>query len=377
MSIVIAPSAFKGTLTAGQAADALAGAFSSLSDGIIRCPLADGGDGTLDVLVAALDGDLIPVTVTDPLGHEIHAEIGMLPTGVAVVEMARSSGMAVLGDIGSNVMTRTSRGLGQMISAALDQRPRRIIVGLGGSASCDGGLGALQALGIGFFDDQGQAIQDASRLIDLARIDETFRDSRLDEVEILLACDVVNPLLGITGAARVFGPQKGADPEQIVQLEAGLKRLAEVLMVTRGRWVGESPGAAAAGGTAAGLNALTGAEIRPGFQLISHLIAFGRVLEGASLLVVGEGSIDHQSGLGKASLAAAALARARRLPVWAFGGRIELDLATLETFGIEAASDLSEGEVDSLAEPAEALALAAARLISSRGLSGSGQTLDI
>lgn len=377
MSIVIAPSAFKGTLTAAQAADVLAGAFSSVSDAIVICPLADGGDSTLDVLVTALEGERIPVTVSGPLGERVDTEIGMLPTGIAVVEMARSSGMAILDDSNSSIMTRTSRGLGEMISSALDHRPRRIIVGLGGSSTCDGGLGALQALGIGFFNDQGQAIQDARGLQELARIDETFRDSRLGETEILLGCDVLNPLLGISGAARVFGPQKGAGAQQVLQLEAGLQRLAEVLLVTRGRWVGESPGAGAAGGTAAGLNALAGAEIRAGFQLISDMIGFERLLEEASLLVVGEGSIDDQSGSGKASLAAAALSRTRGVPVWAFAGRIGLNEAGLRSYGIEAVGDLSKGKIDSLAMPREALADAAARLISSRGTSSLGKTLDM
>lgn len=368
VSIVMAPSAFKGTLTAGRAADVLYQAFSASFDAVIRCPLADGGDGTLDVLVEALEGERIPVTVSDPVGQPVDAEIALLPTGVAVVEMALSNGTAVLGDLASDIMARTSRGLGEMISSALDHAPWRIVVGLGGSATCDGGLGALEALGIGFFEGDGVAIRSPDRLSALARIDETFRDSRLDNVEILLACDVVNPLLGPLGAAMIFAPQKGATPQQVLRLEAGLLRLADVLMVERGRWVGESPGGGAAGGVAAGLLALAGAEIRPGFELISQMIGFDQVLADASLLVVGEGAIDDQSKFGKASLAAAALAKDRGVPVWAIGGRIELTEIALASYGVVATSDLSFGDIDGLADPAGALAAAAIRLISSRAV---------
>lgn len=360
-TVLVAPCAFKGTLGPLEAADALVrGVEEALPDAlIIRCPIADGGDGTLAVLLEHLGGERIEQEVTGPDGRPVRAAIGLLPDEVAVVELASASGLALMPEGERDPLRAATRGTGELISAALDHHPRRIIVGAGGSATSDAGAGLLQALGVGFFDARGRQVSPgAEGLVELERIDLTFRDSRLKDVEIVVACDVANPLLGDDGAARTFAPQKGAGPQEVERIERGLERFAEVLMRDFGRWIGETPRTGAAGGAAGGLYALCGAELRAGFEVVAEMVGFDDLLARSTLLIVGEGSLDEQSLAGKAPIAAARRAREAGVPVWAFAGRVALDESILAGEAIEVVQELGGS-----ADPAAALRAACARTL--------------
>lgn len=367
-TVLVAPAAFKGTLDAGSAADALVAAVrEALPDAtIIRCPIADGGDGTATILIEHLGGEKVPVSVTGPLGDQVSSYFGWLPTDIAVIEFASAAGISLIDERFVDPLNATSTGVGELISAALDRSPRRIIVGVGGSASSDGGAGLLRALGVGFHDSTGHPIEPgAAGLLDLDRVDRTFRDRRVFETEILVACDVTNPLLGPDGAARVFAPQKGASADQVEEIERALTRFAEVVMRDTGRWIGETPRGGAAGGAAAGIYGLLAAELRDGFDLVAGMIAFEDLLTRSDMLITGEGSIDEQSLSGKAPIAAARRAKAAGIPVWAFAGRIGLSRDQLSAEGIEVEADLMQlvGEESALADPAGSLRAVASRML--------------
>lgn len=344
MKIAVCPTSFKTTLGAVAAAEAIAdGLGMALPEAhLVLHPVADGGDGTLEVVHDALGGQMVSTTVTLPDQSPGIAEFLMLDDAVAVIEMARASGMAVAP--GVDVMTATSKGTGQLLSAALDASPRRVIVGMGGSATVDGGMGMMQALGIGFFAMNKVAVERPADLPFLDSIDLTFRDLRLFDTEIIAACDVATGLIGPQGAVAVFGPQKGASKQQLAELEVGLARLTEVVMRTTGRWIGELPRGGAAGGCAAALYALAGAEVAPGFDLIAELTGFDHAIRDADIVIVGEGSIDAQSLLGKAPLAAARRASARGKQVWAIGGRISADPDALRSLGVTRWTETAPGE---------------------------------
>lgn len=335
--ILVAPSAFKGTLGAVEAASAIAEGVRDALDGakVELCPLADGGAGSMELMVRAAGGEKRPLKVTGPAGETVTAELGWLPTEIAVVEMAQASGLTLVDDPSSLVMTATSRGVGEMISAALDSDPRRIIVTCGDTATSDGGAGLIGALGVGLFDSGGGPVAPgAEGLKDLSRIDTTFRDERVALVDLIAACDVDNPLLGPEGSARVFGPQKGATPGQVDQIEAAHIRLAERLMHDCGKWVGETPYTGAAGGAPAVLRALLGAELRSGAEVVFEEIGLQEKIAGSDLVLVGEGSLDAQSLRGKASVVAARLADRLGAECWAVCGRVELDEEALSAEGI-------------------------------------------
>lgn len=336
MKVLVAPTAFKGTFTATAAAEAIAeGILLGLPGADVRVhPVADGGDGTLEVVHRAVGGDVVTMRVAGPLRAQVDAPILFLQDGTAVIELARASGLGLIDEPLRDVMVATTTGTGQLISAALDRGPRRLIVGLGGSATVDGGLGMMSALGVGFFAPNGGAITIPKDLAFLDRIDLTFRDFRLLDCEVVAACDVTNPLLGAGGAVRVFGPQKGAGPEEMVELEAGLARLAEVVMRTTGRWIGETPRGGAAGGAAAALEALAGAELAPGFEVVADLTGFDEAVAWADVVVVGEGAMDAQTLRGKAVAGAARRASMKGAEVWGLAGRIDLGPSQMRAMGL-------------------------------------------
>lgn len=347
MKLLIAPTAFKGTLTALEAAQAIAeGAREALPAADIELlPIADGGDGTIQVLVSALDGQTISATVMGPLGRPVEAYLGWLPGDVAVVELAAASGLGLISPENRDPMRATTRGTGDLIAAALERIPRRVIVGVGGSATNDGGSGIAEALGVSLTDELGAAIgPGALGLMSLARIDLAGLDRGLEKVELLVACDVANPLLGPDGAAQVFAPQKGAGPAEVEAIQRAHAHYAEILNRDVGVWIGDMPRAGAGGGAAGGMHALLGAELVDGFDVVADALGFDEALRGVDLLIVGEGRIDRQSLSGKAPIAAARRAKRLGVPVWAFAGRVELDRAVLESEGIEQFADLS-GEV--------------------------------
>lgn len=338
--VVVAPAPYKGALPASAAARAIAAGVRLAVPGAttVVLPVADGGEGTMEALVAATGGRRRGVTVSDPLGRPAEAGIGELAGGVAVVELAQASGYELLTDRERDPEVTSTRGTGEMIRAALDLGARRIIVGLGGSATTDGGLGLAAALGVRALDADGAVL--AGRGADLARVarlDLSERDPRLDDTAIQVACDVDNPFHGPRGAARVFGPQKGATPDAVARLDAGLANLAGVIRRQTGIDLQDLPGAGAAGGAGGGLVALLGAELTPGAPLVLDALGFPRRLEGADLCLTGEGRLDETSGAGKAPLAVAAACAAAGVPCVALCGEVALGPGAVRRMGFASA----------------------------------------
>lgn len=355
MRIVIAPDKFKGSLEAPAVAAALTTGIHSVEPtaDVVRLPVADGGEGTLD---AALGAGFIgqPVTVTGPVGEPVEAAFA-LRDGTAVVEMALASGLAALPadehdepvlDAGG----ATSLGTGQLVRAALRDGAHRIILGVGGSASTDGGAGLLQALGVRFLDASGQELpQGGLALARLARVDLSGLDPRVQAAEFILAADVDNPLTGPQGAAAVFGPQKGASPQLIAQLDTALgvlrDRLADVLGA-HVRLAAEAPGAGAAGGVGFAALAVLGAQRRPGIDVVLEFVDLAGQVTGADLVITGEGSLDEQSLGGKTPMGVAATGHAAGVPVVAVCGRTTLDDQTRQEAGFIRTYSLTELEPD-------------------------------
>jgi glycerate kinase len=345
--VLVAPDKFKGSLTAKQVADAIAAGIHDVrpDQDVRTVPVADGGDGTVDAALAA-GFARVEVSAHGPTGELLDAVIAVRD-GVAVVETASACGLVRLPGGRLAPMTATSFGAGDLVRAALDAGCRTIVLGVGGSASTDGGAGMLQALGAGVFDSAGAVLpRGGGALADVARVDMSTVDGRLVGAEIVLACDVDNPLLGVTGAAATFGPQKGADPAQVGQLDQGLARWAKVLGAATGRDVADAPGAGAAGGIGYAALAGLGAVRRPGIELLLELVGFAVQLVGAELVITGEGSLDEQTLHGKAPAGVADAARAAGIPVVAVAGRCLLTPERLAEAGIAAAYALSDLEPD-------------------------------
>jgi glycerate kinase len=315
MRVVIAPDKFKGTLTAREAATALAAGWRRVDRDadVDQVPVADGGEGTLDTLLDALGGRRERVTVSGPLGDPVDADFGLVegaggPT--AVVEMARASGLGLVSEARRDPLRASTRGTGQVIAAAAEHGPRRIIVCIGGSATNDGGAGMAQALGVRLLDERGRDLAPGgAALRRLDRIDATGLLRGLRRVEVVVACDVDNPLTGSRGASAVYGPQKGASPEDVRLLDDALGHFAAVVFRDLGIDVREVPGAGAAGGLGAGLVAFLGARLRPGFEVVAHALGLEGRLDGADVAVTGEGRYDTQTESGKAPAGVLRLAR--------------------------------------------------------------------
>jgi glycerate kinase len=338
--VVVAPAAFKGALSAAGAARAIAAGLRLVATGVeVRVvPVADGGEGTLDALVAARAGRRRSTTVADPLGRQIAAAIGELPDHVCVIELAQASGFERLTQGERNPERTSTFGTGQQIRTALDLGARRLVLGLGGSATNDGGMGLARALGIRFLDAQGRELD--GRGDDLAavrRIDMAGRDPRLESTEIVVACDVTNPLCGPDGAAVVFGPQKGADDRMVARLDAGLASYADVVAAETGIDIAGVPGAGAAGGAAGGILALLGGRLTPGAPMVLDEAGLERQLAGAQLCITGEGRLDGQSMSGKAVSAVALAAAAAGVPCIAVCGRLDLLPGMVRRMGLAAA----------------------------------------
>ena len=338
MKVVIAPQAFKGNLTAKEAAQAIARGVRQ-ADPAIQCvlaPVADGGDGTVEVLVRATGGRVFTAQVTGPLGEEVTARWGVMGDGkTAVIEMALVSGLALVPPRRRDPRIATSYGTGQLIRHALQHGHRRIIVGLGGSATNDGGAGMAQALGARFLDAEGRELPfGGSALARLASIDPSHMKSGLAEAEVIAATDVTNPLCGPSGASAVYGPQKGATPAVVKELDEALKTYAEVLERGMGRQVADIPGAGAAGGLGAGLMAFADATLSPGIDLICEAMGFDSRLEGADLLITGEGRIDASTAFNKAPVGVAKRAKTKGVPVIALAGSLGTGYQAVYEHGI-------------------------------------------
>ncbi len=291
----------------------------------VLVPLADGGEGTVEALVKATGGKIVAAQATDPLGNCINSFFGILGDGgTAVVEMAAASGLTLVPENLRNPMFATTYGTGELIKAALDFGCKRLILGLGGSATNDGGVGAAQALGASFRDASGREVGfGGANLAQICSIDLGNLDSRIKEIEVIVACDVTNPLTGENGASAVFGPQKGATPEMIDILDAGLRNLAEVIRKDVGIDVEKLPGAGAAGGMGAGAVAFFGANIRPGIEVVLEITRLADQMAGASLLITGEGKVDAQTLRGKTVYGVLEIARSKGVPVIVLAGGIE------------------------------------------------------
>jgi len=325
MKIVVSPDKFKGTLSAQDASKAIeAGVKRALTNAeVIIAPVADGGEGTVDAMLAAAGGSRHKAVVTGPLGDSTKAEFGVLPDGTAIVEMAQASGLWLVPADKRDPTVTTTYGTGELIEAVLDLGAERLIIGIGGSATCDGGIGAAQALGVKFLKKDGSAIGFGGReLIKIAKIDTSDTDPRVKRTRFLIASDVKSPLYGPKGAAHVFAPQKGATEEQVILLDQGLINLSKVIKKELGVDVSELPGAGAAGGLGAGLVAFLGATIKSGVDLIIKAIGLEEKIKGADLLITGEGQIDFQSAFGKAPIGVARLAKKHSIKTVAIAGRL-------------------------------------------------------
>jgi glycerate 2-kinase len=360
MRIVIAPDSFKECLTAASVAEAISEGIRRVfpEAEIIRIPIADGGEGTVKALVSATQRRIIPTRSVDALNRPIQSFYGVLGDGeTAVIEMAAASGLEKLAPEERNPMISSTFGTGLLIKAAMEAGFRKIIIGIGGSATNDGGAGIAQALGFGLLNQKGKSIgSGGGALSEIQSISKTHVHALLQQTQITVACDVRNPLLGSSGATRVYGPQKGATPEMIETLEKNMTHFAGILQEDFRINFAEIPGSGAAGGLGAGLMAFCNAKIVSGFELISQLTQLEENVKQASLVFTGEGKIDSQTALGKTVSGVAQLGRKYAVPVIALAGIITDDLTELYNQGITsvyAIGDQSMSLEESISRAAE------------------------
>lgn len=340
MKIVIAPDSYKESLTALEVATAIEAGFRQVlpTADYIKLPMADGGEGTVQSLIDATGGTRIDTTVTGPLGTPVPGFFGLLGDGTtAVIEMAAASGLHLVPPAQRNPLRTTSFGTGELIQAALDRGARHIILGIGGSATNDGGSGMAQALGIRLLDRNGADIGfGGGALAHLTTIDRCHLDPRLASVKLEVACDVDNPLCGPTGASAIFGPQKGATPAMIQQLDANLAHYADAIHQQLGRDIQSTPGAGAAGGLGAALLGLLDARLRPGIDMVAEAAGLAEAVQDADWVITGEGRIDRQSIHGKTPIGVARIAKQYQRPVIAIAGSVAPDAAVVHQHGIDA-----------------------------------------
>ena len=347
MRVVVAPDKFKGSLTAAQVAARIAAGLARAAPGaeVVEMPVADGGDGTLEAAVEA-GYRRVPVRAEGPTGEPVETAYAERD-GVAVVELADVSGLGRLPGGRLAARTASSYGTGQVIRAALDAGCRRVVLGIGGSAGTDGGAGLVQALGGRLAGEHGGEVgRGGAALAAVRSLDLAGLHPALATAEVVVASDVDNPLLGPRGAAAVYGPQKGASPADVAELDAALARWADAVRRATGRDEAATPGAGAAGGVGFAVLAVLGATLAPGIDLVLDLVGFRAVLPGAGLVITGEGSLDGQTLHGKAPAGVAAAARASGIPVVAVAGRSLLSPSELEPAGILAAYALTDLEPD-------------------------------
>lgn len=340
MKIVIAPDSFKESLSALDVAKAIESGFREIFPDAeyVKLPVADGGEGTVEAMVAATGGRVVAATVTGPLGEPIDAFFGLSgDESIAFIEMAAASGLESVPPSQRNPLKTTSYGTGELIKAALESGVRHCIIGIGGSATNDGGAGMVQALGARLLAKDGEEIgyggEELARLhkIDLSGLDRRIKDCRFE-----VACDVTNPLTGERGATAIFGPQKGATPEMIAQLDGYLRHYAAVIKRDLGVEVDDLPGAGAAGGMGAALYGFCHAELRQGIDIVTEALGLEALVKDASLVITGEGRIDSQSINGKVPIGVARVAKRHNKPVIAIGGSLTQDVDVVFEHGLDA-----------------------------------------
>ncbi|MFV5314577.1 glycerate kinase [Priestia megaterium] len=349
MKIVIAPDSFKESLTALRVCEAVEKGIKTHFPNaeISKVPMADGGEGTVQSLVDATDGEVIQARVTGPLGKEVKAFYGILGDGkTAVIEMAAASGLHHVPVDKRNPLVTTTRGTGELILKALDHKVKHIIIGIGGSATNDGGAGMAKALGAKLLDAKGAEIKEGGgSLGQLTSIDLTNLDSRLAEIKVEVACDVDNPLTGETGASAVFGPQKGATPDMVKQLDRNLAHYAAIVGKEMGIHIQSVPGAGAAGGLGGGLLAFLSAELKPGVDIVIKATHLESYIKNADLVITGEGRIDGQTIYGKTPIGVAKTAKKHSVPVIAIAGSIGAGSEAVYEHGISALFSVVPGAV--------------------------------
>ena len=349
MKILVAPQEFKGSISALSAAEAakigILRAFPQAE--VVLCPVADGGDGTLETLVEVSGGEVKTCSVQNPIGETIQAQWGAMGDGVtAVIEMARTSGLALLSLAERDPLNASTYGLGQAISEALDEGFRKFIVGIGGSATNDAGAGMAQALGANLLDDRGNTISfGGAALISLQTVDISNMDSRIKDSKFLVACDVSNPLTGEEGASAVYGPQKGATPEMVRSLDDALSNFATVVKKDLKKDVSEISGAGAAGGLGAGMMAFMGAELKAGVDIVLDTVNLREKLSSVDLVITGEGGMDFQTVYNKAPIGVARIASEHNIPTIAIAGLLGSNFKIVHEHGIRAATSIVNGPI--------------------------------
>ncbi|MCT4631165.1 MAG: glycerate kinase [Firmicutes bacterium] len=347
MKIVLAPDSYKESMTALEACDAMEKGIKKIDENIecIKVPMADGGEGTTRSLVDATGGELLSVEVLGPLGKPVNAKYGILGGGkIAVLEMASASGLELVSLIDRNPMITSTYGTGQLIKACLQHPIEKILIGIGGSATNDGGAGMIEALGGKLLDKSGNIIERGGKYLkDIESIDLSQVDKRLKDIEIIVACDVNNPLIGDNGASQIFGPQKGATPEMVKELDLSLKHFGEVINKSLGIDIITIAGAGAAGGLGAGLMAFLGGILKPGIDMVIEYSGIEDKIKDADMVWTGEGSIDNQTVFGKTPYGVAKLAKKYDKPVIALVGAIGEKVDMLYENGIDSIFSMVTG----------------------------------
>lgn len=369
MKILIAPDSFKHSLTAKKVADFLAeGILRVFPDTeILKVPVADGGEGTVQALVDATGGRIVKTRVHDPLMRMIESRFGILGDGkTAVIEMAAASGLELLEDHELDPMSATTFGTGELMKKALDEGVEKMIIGIGGSATNDGGTGMAAALGAKFLDKNGNEVKPGGGEIGkIETIDLYHLDERLKHCRVTVAADVTNPLTGVDGAAKVYAAQKGAGREQVQQLEENMKHFAGIIRKELSKQIENTPGAGAAGGLGAGLMVFAGADIDPGFDVVKHTVQLEEKMKDVNLVITGEGRIDRQTQFGKTPHGVAMLAKKYNLPVIAFAGTLGERYKEMYDKGLDAIFPIADKPMDlktSLKQAGPLLADAAERM---------------
>ncbi|MFJ4193884.1 glycerate kinase [Pseudomonas sp. NPDC089534] len=347
MKIVIAPDSFKDSLSAQGVAEAIAAGLAQVwpEAALVKCPMADGGEGTVESILAACEGELRRTRVRGPLGAPVDAAWGWLAhSRTAIIEMAEASGLQLVPPGQRDACVSSTFGTGELIRAALDAGAQRAILAIGGSATNDGGAGAMQALGVNLRDAHGQALAPGGlALAQLAQLDIDGLDPRLAQVRFDIAADVNNPLCGPHGASAIFGPQKGASPAQVQQLDQALGHFADLCARALGKDVRDEPGSGAAGGLGFAAKAFLGARFQAGVEVVAELVGLADAVQGADLVITGEGRFDAQTLRGKTPFGVARIARQHGVPVIVIAGTLGEGYQALYDHGIDAAFAVTGG----------------------------------
>ena len=350
MKFLLAPDSFKESLSAKDVANAMEKGLKKVFPlaEYVKIPMADGGEGTTQSLIDATGGEMFYPEVTNPLGEKVRAKLGILGDGdVAVIEMASASGLELIDKKDRNPLITTTYGTGELIKSALDRNINTIIIGIGGSATNDGGAGMIQALGGKLLNHDGEQIGfGGGSLKDIVEIDLSEIDSRLKDTRIEVACDVNNPLTGEYGASYIFGPQKGGTKEMVFELDKNLKHFAEIIKKDLNMDIDKIPGAGAAGGLGAGLMAFLNGQLFPGIDIVIRYTDIERYMEGVDYVFTGEGSIDSQTRFGKTPYGVAKTAKKYGIPVIAIAGSINKDVNILYDYGFDAFFSVMQGVCD-------------------------------